>query len=210
MDRRAPLSCTRRSHIRGFTPGRRRAAARIPRALIGAAALSALAVPAADARPVIDSRTAATDAPLERAALVRYATQLAGTPYRWGGSTPAGFDCSGLVRYVYAKFGVPMEHFTGAQYAAYPKVGRDDLRPGDLVFFAGRGHVGIYIGRGRFIHATRGGDHVRVSKLSEDWYRTGYAGAVRPPYPAGAPSTVGPVTSNPGGMRSMSSRELDA
>ncbi len=195
--------------IRGPTPGRRRAA-RILRALIGAAALAALAVPAADARPVIDAAGAEIEAPAERAALVRYAAQFTGTPYRWGGSSPAGFDCSGLVRYVYARFGVQMEHFSGAQYAAYPKVARDDLQPGDLVFFAGRGHVGIYIGGERFIHATHSGDHVRVSKLSEGWYQTGYAGAVRPPYPAGASSTVGPVTRKPGGIRSMSSRALVA
>jgi cell wall-associated NlpC family hydrolase len=146
-----------------------------------------------------------TELPGERAELVRYAAQFAGTPYRYGGSSPAGFDCSGLVRYVYARFGVRMEHFTGAQYAAYPKVARADLEPGDLVFFAGRGHVGIYIGRGRFIHATHSGDRVRVSKLSESWYRTGYAGAVRPPYPAGGASTVGPVTRKPGGSRWTSS-----
>lgn len=182
----------------------------MPRALIGAAAVAALAVPAADARPVIDAGDAGGEPPVERAALVRYAATFSGTPYRWGGSSPGGFDCSGLVRYVYARFGVQMEHFTGAQYAAYPKVARDDLQPGDLVFFAGRGHVGIYIGRGRFIHATHSGDHVRVSKLSEGWYRTGYAGAVRPPYPAGASSTVGPVTRKPGGIRSVSSRALAA
>jgi cell wall-associated NlpC family hydrolase len=159
---------------------------------------------------VIEAGAAEIQAPAERAALVRYAAQFTGTPYRFGGSSPAGFDCSGLVRYVYAKFGVRMEHFSGAQYAAYPKVARDELQPGDLVFFAGRGHVGIYVGRGRFIHATRSGDHVRVSKLSEGWYREGYAGAVRPPYPAGAPSTVGPVTRKSGGIRSMSSRALVA
>lgn len=189
-------------------PGRRRAA-RIRRALI-AAALAAVAVPVADARPVYDPGAPGVQVPAQRAALVRYAAQFTGTPYRWGGSSPAGFDCSGLVRYVYGKFGVQMEHFSGAQYAAYPKVDRDDLRPGDLVFFAGRGHVGIYIGRGRFIHSTHSGDHVRVSKLSEGWYRTGYAGAVRPPYPAGASSTVGPVTRKSGGIRSMSSRALVA
>lgn len=190
-------------------PGRRRAA-RTTRALIGAATLATLAVPAADARPVVEPAATQIEAPSERAALVRYAARFTGTPYRWGGSSPAGFDCSGLVRYVYAKFGVRMEHFTGAQYAAYPKVERGELQPGDLVFFAGRGHVGIYVGRGRFIHATHSGDHVRVSKLSEGWYRTGYAGAVRPPYPAGSWSTVGPDTANPAGIRAMSSRALIA
>ena len=148
---------------------------------------------------------AVTHAPAERAALVRYAARFTGTPYRWGGASPGGFDCSGLVRYVYGRFGVRMAHYTGAQYAAFPKVARNGLRPGDLVFFGGLGHVGIYIGRGRFIHATHSGDHVRMSKLTERWYRDGYAGAVRPPYPAGGSRTVGPLTRKPGGIRPVSS-----
>jgi len=170
-----------------------------------------LAVPAAEARPAIESGTApVAHAPAERAALVRYAARFVGTPYRWGGSSPAGFDCSGLISYVYGRFGVRMAHYTGAQYAAYPKVARRRLRPGDLVFFDGLGHAGIYAGRGRFIHATHSGDHVRVSKLSERWYRDRYAGAVRPPYPRGGSRTVGPVTRKPDGIRPVSSPASEA
>lgn len=127
-------------------------------------------MPAADARPVIDAAGAEIEAPAERAALVEYAGQFTGTPYRWGGSSPAGFDCSGLVRYVYARFGVQMEHFSGAQYAAYPKVARDDLQPGDLVFFAGSdgtraspGHVGIVIGGGKMVEAFATGFPIRIA-----------------------------------------------
>lgn len=114
---------------------------------------------------------------------MKYAKQFVGTPYRWGGASPRGFDCSGLTSYVYAHFGVKMAHYTGAQYAAFRKVGRKALRPGDLVFFNGLGHTGIYIGRGRFIHATHSGDYVRISHLNEGWYRRGWVGAVRPPFP---------------------------
>ena len=168
-------------------------------------------MPTAQSHPAIEAGAASVaHAPAERAALIHYAARFTGTPYRWGGASPTGFDCSGLVRYVYARFGVPMAHYTGAQYVAFPKVARNKLRPGDLVFFAGRGHVGIYIGRGRFIHATHSGDHVRVSKLSEGWYRSGYAGAVRPPYPVRGSRTVGPVTRKPDGIRAFSSAALVA
>lgn len=186
--------------------GRHRAA-RTPHALAGAALIAVLSVPTADARPAIEDWAApVAHPPTERAALVRYAARFKGTPYRWGGASPAGFDCSGLVAHVYGRFGVRMAHYTGAQYAAFPKVARNRLRPGDLVFFNGLGHVGIYVGRGRFIHATNSGDHVRVSKLTERWYRDGYVGAVRPPYPRGGSSTVGPVTRKPDGIRPISSR----
>ncbi len=141
----------------------------------------------------------------ERAALVAYAKTFLGTPYRWGGASPSGFDCSGLTSYVYAKFGVEMAHYTGAQYAAFRKVQRNRLRPGDLVFFVGLGHAGIYVGKGKFIHATHSGDYVRISKLSESWYATGYVGAVRPPFPRSASRTIGASTRTSGGTRRPSS-----
>lgn len=158
-----------------------------------------------------DGQTAVeTGSPVERAELVAYAKTFVGTPYRWGGASPGGFDCSGLTSYVYAKFGVRMAHYTGAQYAAYRKVPRDGLRAGDLVFFAGLGHMGIYVGKGRFIHATRTGDFVRISHLSEAWYAKSYVGAVRPPFPRSAASTTGPSIRNSGDMRSPSSSASSA
>jgi cell wall-associated NlpC family hydrolase len=110
----------------------------------------------------------------------RFAKAFLGTPYRWGGASPAGFDCSGLSSYVYAKFGVRMDHYTGSQWEAFRKVPRKRLRQGDLVFFSGLSHMGIYVGRGRFIHAPHTGDVVRISRLDESWYARSYVGAVRP------------------------------
>jgi cell wall-associated NlpC family hydrolase len=79
-----------------------------------------------------------------------------------------------------------MAHSTYAQYDSYRHVARTKLRPGDLVFFSGVGHVGIYIGHGRFVHSPRSGKSVEVQKLSSSWYRESYVGAVRPPLTATA------------------------
>ena len=100
-------------------------------------------------------------------------------PYRWGGASPSGFDCSGLVMYVYAQLGIALPHYTVAQYQRGVAVSRDRLQPGDLVFFDGLAHVGIYIGNNQFIHAPHTGDVVRVSSLSESWYASNYDGARR-------------------------------
>jgi peptidoglycan DL-endopeptidase CwlO len=113
--------------------------------------------------------------------VVGIAEQYLGVPYKWGGESPRGFDCSGLVAYVYAQVGVSLAHYTVAQYN-YPdsvSVPRDQLEPGDLVFFAGLGHVGIYVGGGNFIHAPHTGSSVRIDSLSEGWYSSEYDGAKR-------------------------------
>ena len=102
--------------------------------------------------------------------------QYLGVPYVWAGSSPSGFDCSGLVAYAYAQIGVSLPHNAAAQYGYGTPVPYYDLQPGDLVFFSGLGHVGIYIGGGQFIHAPHTGDVVKISNLSD---HGGYVGARR-------------------------------
>jgi cell wall-associated NlpC family hydrolase len=112
--------------------------------------------------------------------VVLFARKLLGTPYRWGGDSPStGFDCSGFVRFVYARFGVNLPHSSYADFGLGKRVARGLLQPGDLVFFDGVGHVGMYIGGGRFIHAPHTGTDVQVTSLSEPWYRSSYDGARR-------------------------------
>jgi cell wall-associated NlpC family hydrolase len=105
------------------------------------------------------------------------ALRYLGVPYAWGGASPDGFDCSGLVLYVYAQIGVSLPHFAAAQYGAGTPVSRDQLQPGDLVFFDALNHVGIYIGSGQFVHAPHTGDVVKISSLAE--YGASYVGARR-------------------------------
>ena len=111
--------------------------------------------------------------------VVKYARHLLGVRYVYGGSSPAsGFDCSGLVRYVYGHFGVRLAHSSFTQFTSGFRVRRGALEPGDLVFFDRLGHVGIYIGKGRFIHAPHSGTRVRVDPLG-GWYSGRFDGARR-------------------------------
>jgi peptidoglycan DL-endopeptidase CwlO len=100
----------------------------------------------------------------ERAVLI--AAKELGAPYRYGGSSPSGFDCSGLVAWVYGKLGVSLPHNAAAQYAYGTPVDRTHLKPGDLLFFHGLGHVGLYIGKGRMIHAPQSGENVEIQALT--------------------------------------------
>jgi cell wall-associated NlpC family hydrolase len=100
-----------------------------------------------------------------------------GVPYAWGGASPAGFDCSGLVMYVFAQIGVMLPHFAAAQYQLGAPVARDQLQPGDLVFFDGLNHVGIYVGGGAMIHAPHTGAVVQITPLSS--FGGSYVGARR-------------------------------
>jgi len=102
-----------------------------------------------------------------------------GTPYVWAGSQPGGFDCSGLVMWAFAQVGVALPHSSYAQYGYGVPVSRDQLQPGDLVFFDGLGHVGIYIGGDQFVHAPHTGDVVKISSLNEGWYASTFVGARR-------------------------------
>jgi peptidoglycan DL-endopeptidase CwlO len=105
------------------------------------------------------------------------ALRYLGVPYVWGGATPSGFDCSGLVMYVYAQLGISLPHFAAAQYGMGSPVARSDLQPGDLVFFDALNHVGIYIGDGQLVHAPQTGDVVKISSLSD--FGDSYVGARR-------------------------------
>jgi cell wall-associated NlpC family hydrolase len=111
-------------------------------------------------------------------AAARFALRFRGVPYVWGASSPAGFDCSGLTRYVYDHFGFDLPHSTYGQWAAGRHIPQSKLRPGDLVFF-GTGHVGLWLGHGRFIHAPHTGEVVSVTRLAQSWYAANYSGAVR-------------------------------
>ena len=110
--------------------------------------------------------------------VVGIAMQFLGTPYVWGGASPSGFDCSGFVMYVYARVGVSLPHNAAMQYGYGSPVSRGNLQPGDLVFFNGLGHNGIYIGGNQFIHAPHTGDVVKISSLT-GWYDYTFYGARR-------------------------------
>jgi len=117
--------------------------------------------------------------PSSHSSVVSIALQYLGVPYVWGGASPSGFDCSGLTMYAYAKVGVYLPHNAAMQYGMGTPVSRSQLAPGDLVFFNGLSHVGMYIGGGRFVHAPHTGDVVKISSLSEYWYSATYVGARR-------------------------------
>jgi peptidoglycan DL-endopeptidase CwlO len=102
--------------------------------------------------------------------VVGVALSFVGVPYVWAGASPSGFDCSGLVMYAYAQVGVSLPHSSYAMWNMGVSVPEDQLQPGDLVFFNGLGHVGLYVGGGYFVHAPHTGTVVQVSPLSSDSY----------------------------------------
>jgi cell wall-associated NlpC family hydrolase len=138
---------------------------------------------AAEAAPAADysSPPPVGNVPSSRysSAVVEIAMQYLGVPYVWGGASPSGFDCSGLVVYVFAQLGVSLPHYTGSLWQMGSPVAYDQLQAGDLVFFNGLGHMGIYIGGGQFIHAPHTGDVVKISSMSDGWYAGTYVGARR-------------------------------
>jgi cell wall-associated NlpC family hydrolase len=112
---------------------------------------------------------------------VGIAEKYLGEPYVWGGASPKqGFDSSGLVMYVYSRVGISLPHYSAAQYHYRNAVSvrRSQLEPGDLVFFYGLGHVGIYIGGNQFIHSPHTGTVVRIESLTGA-YSKHYDGATR-------------------------------
>ncbi len=123
-----------------------------------------------------------------QAQVVQTALQYLGVPYVWGGESPSGFDCSGLVKYVYAQYGVALPHASSIQFRMGVPVPPDLLQPGDLVFFYGSTapqHVGMYIGKGKYVEAPNFGEVVKISNLHFDG---DYSGARRYPLqPHGTP-----------------------
>jgi len=151
------------------------------------AAPAAQATAAAAAAPDGDSEAASAPAdepageapPAKYGGVVGIAMRYLGVPYKWGGSSPStGFDCSGFSMFVYAQVGVRLPHNAAMQFQLGTPVSMSQLQPGDLVFFHGLGHMGIYIGGGNFIHAPRTGDVVKVSPMS-GWYAQRFVGARR-------------------------------
>ena len=121
----------------------------------------------------------ATAVARKQAKVVRFARHFLGIRYSYGGTSPgSGFDCSGFTRFIYAHFGITLPHYSGAQFDRGRRVSRGGLRPGDLLFFDGLGHVGMYIGSGLFIHAPHSGTRVSIASLS-GWYSGRYDGARR-------------------------------
>ena len=124
--------------------------------------------PAPQAKPTLGERAA------------KVALRAVGVPYRWGGSSPAGgFDCSGLVYWAYGRLGVELPHSSYALYDQGRGVARSRMKPGDLLFFSGLGHVGIYLGRGRMVHAPHSGRLVEVVSLGRSGYGSRLVGARR-------------------------------
>ena len=120
------------------------------------------------------------------AAVAAYAKKFVGYPYVYGGASPSGFDCSGFVKYVFAQYGVKLNRTASAQMDNGTPVSMSNLIPGDVVFFKKSGtgskrasHVGIYIGDGKFVHASTPSTGVIISKMSSAYYTSGFVGGRR-------------------------------
>ena len=112
----------------------------------------------------------------KREKIVRIAFEKLDSPYVFGATGPSRFDCSGLTRYLYHKLGIELPHFAASQFDRGRRVARRFLKPGDLLFFHRLGHVGVYVGKGKFIHASSARGRVVLTRLSR---YTGFVGAKR-------------------------------
>ena len=184
----ATLRAARAAHYPGYASALPR---RVLTLALGAMALAALAGCGGgdrvrSAAPMPDAWTDQRPAdPAAANAVLMRAIGLVGTPYRWGGNSPeGGFDCSGLVNYVFRDMldlQLPRTSRALAEYQG-PRIATDRLAPADLVFFGQGGqvtHVGIYVGDGRFVHAPSTGGTVRLDRLDGPYWRTHYSGARR-------------------------------
>jgi cell wall-associated NlpC family hydrolase len=185
----AKISSSLLSPLNAFTPASNIAQAALPTQLpIGA--LATAKSDATDKTPATDANSDSQLAHDLRDTLIGLAMELRNTRYVRGGHDPStGFDCSGFVRYVFEHaIGLHLPTNSASQYMVGHTVARNDMQPGDLVFFRtagrhGRGrvsHVGIYLSDGRFIHSPRRGESVRVDNLSDSYWLQRFAGARRP------------------------------
>lgn len=126
-----------------------------------------------------------TNSAMERQEVITAARSMLGVPYRYGGSSPShGFDCSGLVQYAHSQAGIEVPRTTGEQYRVALPIKRQALQPGDLVFFRTHkqryvSHVGIYLGKGKFIHAPSSGKQVSIASLKDRYWRKRYTSGGR-------------------------------
>jgi len=119
----------------------------------------------------IPTRDERAEVPTRAERAVKIALGVVGTPYRWGGESPSnGFDCSGLVRWAYGRVGVDLPHNSYALYNEGRRVRETSMEPGDILFFEGLGHVGIYLGNGRMVHAPQTGRNVEIVRLGSTNY----------------------------------------
>jgi len=156
---------------------------RVPLLCLVAALSTAGVVPAnaatSEGRPGPHSITE-VPTPTKAELAARFALEEVGVPYRYGGESPAsGFDCSGLVRWAYGQVGIDLPHSSYALYAQGRRVSGSSLEPGDILFFEGLGHVGLYLGRGRMVHAPQTGRNVEIVRLSSTNYGARLIGARR-------------------------------
>jgi peptidoglycan DL-endopeptidase CwlO len=163
--REARLRAAAEARLRAELAARRAAAARAAAAQQAAPATAPSAPPSTSGvvAPPVSVPVTPTGAGHPAAASI--AMRYLGVPYVWGGASPGGFDCSGLVMYVYAQLGISLGHFTGAQWSASIPISQSQAQPGDLVFFNGVSHVGIYIGGGQMVNAPHTGSVVRIDSI---------------------------------------------
>jgi cell wall-associated NlpC family hydrolase len=132
-------------------------------------------IAAAPAGAIVDEGTrgphGVAPSPTRGELAAKAALDALGTPYHWGGESPStGFDCSGLVRWAYGRVGIDLPHNSYALYGEGRKVRATSMEPGDILFFEGLGHVGLYLGRGRMVHAPQTGRYVEIVRLASTSY----------------------------------------